>query len=212
MIGRVVRRVPVPVPRNLHLKRVAALAGLAASLLLVSLPTGVAAAALTPWPAATTPALTLDTLAGDRIDLADLDDGVVIVHFFATWCEPCRPELAALDRMAQSFEGRQLTILAVDSGEPEARIRRFFGEVPVSYPVLLDGDRAALKAWDVATFPTTFIVGDAGQPLMIAEGEVAWDGDTVVAVIADLLDGRGNPPARPPTQFETPRTHQGEVR
>lgn len=189
MIGRVFRRVPVSVPTSSRI-----------SFLLIALLYGVLAvlalgatartsdADWAPWRVASPPELNLETLDGDRLSLADVEDRVVVVHFFATWCTPCRPELVALDEMARTFEGRPLAILAVDSGEPEARIRRFFDENPVSFPILLDGDRAALKGWEVITFPTSFIVGTDRRPLLIAEGAVAWDSDAVAGEIAELLD------------------------
>jgi peroxiredoxin len=189
MIGRVFRRVPVSVPTSSSISflLIALLCGVLAVVALGAT-ARTSAADWSPWQVASPPDLTLETLEGDRVSLADVDDAVVVVHFFATWCEPCRPELIALEQMVQAFEGQPLAILAVDSGEPEARIRRFFAENPVSFPILLDGDRSALKAWDVSTFPTSFIVGKDRQPLLIAEGPVAWDSDAVAADIAGLLE------------------------
>jgi peroxiredoxin len=212
MTGRAFRRVPVSASTFLPLISYAALlCGVGLIVLLTAASAGPAAAELASWRAQVAPTLALDALDGGRIDLADLDDGVVVVHFFATWCEPCRDELSALEQMMQGFEGRPLAVLAVDSGEPEARVRRFFREFPVSFPILLDGDRAALKTWDVTTFPTSFIVGGSRQPLMIAEGEVAWDSNTIAAAIATLLDTGDGPRARAPTGLENPHVSEGEA-
>jgi thiol-disulfide isomerase/thioredoxin len=191
MAGRAFRRVPVSASYLFpFLPNTTLLRGFGLIALFLAASTPPVAAELTPWQASAPPALTLEALDGDSASLNDLDGSVVVVHFFATWCEPCRRELSALERLSQRFEGQPLAILAVDSGEPEVRVRRFFREFPVPFPVLLDGDRAALKAWAVSTFPTSFIVGGGRQPLRIAEGEVAWDSDEVAAAIAKFLDAR----------------------
>ena len=205
MAGRAFRRVPVSAStplRSLLYTTPLRVVGLIA--LLLAPWAGPVAAELTPWQAPAPPTLTLESLDGDSISLIDLDDSVVVVHFFATWCEPCRRELSALERMTQRFEGRSLAILATDSGEPEARVRRFFREFPVSFPVLLDGDRAALKAWGVTTFPTSFLVGGGRRPLMVAEGEVAWESDAIATVIAKFLDAGESPLTQPAIRAASP--------
>ena len=98
-------------------------------------------------------------MAGERISLAAHGERVVLVHFFATWCEPCRAEMAALQRLAHRFAQRPFAILAVDVGEVDSRVRRFFESVPVTFPILLDRDKAVTKAWQVSTLPTTFVLG-----------------------------------------------------
>jgi thiol-disulfide isomerase/thioredoxin len=212
MAGRAFRRVPVSASFLLpFLPNTMLLRGFGLIALCLAALSTAGAAELTPWQASAPPALTLEALDGDSTSLNDLDDSVVVVHFFATWCEPCRRELSALERLSQRFEGRPLAILAVDSGEPEVRVRRFFREFPVSFPVLLDGDRAALKAWGVTTFPTSFIVGGGWRPLIVAEGEVAWDGDEVATVIAKLLDAGEGPLAQPPNRATSSHKPEGDV-
>jgi peroxiredoxin len=133
------------------------------------------AAELAPHVESAKPLFSLDSLAGGRIDLSEQNGRVVLVHFFATWCEPCRPELSALQRLADRFAQRPLTILAVDVGEVDARVRRFFDELPVTFPVLLDRDKAVTRAWKVAMLPTTFVLDRTLAPRFMVEGDFDWD-------------------------------------
>ncbi|MEZ5816787.1 MAG: TlpA disulfide reductase family protein [Hyphomicrobiaceae bacterium] len=126
------------------------------------------------WAPDAVPPLNLITLESERIDLAEARQGLVLVHFFATWCEPCRGELHQLDLLAQRFQGRALRILLVDVAEPPHRLRRYFSTNPVRFPVLLDTDRAATKAWGVEALPTTFVVSAGRCPLWRVNGEHDW--------------------------------------
>ncbi len=118
-------------------------------------PLAAAAADLAPWSGDPKPPLALDTVDGTRLDLADLQDRPVLVHFFATWCAPCIEEMAGLKRLAAGPQGQALHIVAVDVGEVDIRVRRFRDAEGLTFPVLLDRDRAAARAWGVAGLPTT---------------------------------------------------------
>lgn len=111
---------------------------------------------------------------------------IVLVHVFATWCEPCREELPALSRLAVRHADT-VVILAVDVGEVDARVRRFFETLPVSFPVLLDRDRSMMRSWGVSALPTTFVLDAALRPRYRAIGDVSWDEPAADAVITGLV-------------------------
>ncbi|MBA4788302.1 MAG: TlpA family protein disulfide reductase [Rhizobiales bacterium] len=105
-------------------------------------------------------------------------EGVSVVHFFATWCEPCRTELPALAAMAARLSGQGVRVVMVDVGEPASRVARFFETAPAAGPVVLDADRALARAWAVDVLPASLVFA-AGVPRLSAVGEVAWgDADT----------------------------------
>lgn len=118
----------------------------------------------------------LDDLAGTQHDLGKTNANVVVVHFFATWCEPCREELPALQRLIERSGASDLAVLVVSVGEPDDRVRRFFASMQLSFPVLLDRERQVAKAWHVETLPTTFVLNRELEPRLMVEGEFAWDG------------------------------------
>ncbi|MGO4676350.1 TlpA family protein disulfide reductase [Bosea sp. 2YAB26] len=165
---------------------------IASSLVLAS--TSSLAEELKPWFAETTPTLVLDRLDGARIDLAELPGGPVIVHFFATWCAPCIEEMASLNALAAQ-QPVQLTILAVDVGEVDARVRTFFRERPVSFPILLDRDRSAMKAWHVEGLPTSFVLDRDLSPAFKAEEPLDWTGPAVIPVLTRLSQRKNGTPA-----------------
>ena len=137
----------------------------------------------------------LESIAGTRLRLADHSDRVVLIHFFATWCEPCRAEVSALQRLTVRYAQQPVTVLAIDVGEVGSRVRHFFDALPVSFPILLDEDRAVAKSWQVSTLPTTFVLNWALEPRFIVEGDFDWDGPEVDAKLNALL--ANGPPGRP---------------
>jgi thiol-disulfide isomerase/thioredoxin len=120
------------------------------------------------------PALKLADLEGRRHDLAAYRGKVVLVNFWATWCEPCREEMPSIERLRASLEGRPFAVLAVNLAEPEARIRKFLDSVPLRFAVLLDRDGQATRAWQAKLLPATYIVGPDGALRYRHIGELDW--------------------------------------
>jgi len=138
------------------------------------LPLRAEAAELQRWTAGAQPIFSLPNTTGANVALEAARGHVVLVHFFATWCEPCREELPALNRLAARANG-SVKVLAVAVADADQRVQRFFETMPVDFPVLLDRDRAVAKAWSVATLPTTFVLDASLQPKFVVETDFAWD-------------------------------------
>ncbi|WP_271180694.1 TlpA family protein disulfide reductase [Ancylobacter defluvii] len=146
-------------------------------------------------PGAAAPPLALASLDHGPQSLAALHGRPVIVHFFATWCEPCREEMAGLrrlaGRLAEMPPKNRPAILAIDVGEPATRIRRFLAQEvaggPLPFPILIDEDRAAMKAWKVAFLPTSHVLGADHTLRFSATGPVDWDDARVPAALDGLL-------------------------
>jgi thiol-disulfide isomerase/thioredoxin len=137
------------------------------------------------WTEGKKPSFALDSLNGENKNLKDQKGRVVLVHFFATWCEPCREEMASLQRLSERASARPL-VLAVDVGEVDIRVRRFFEKLPVNFPVLLDRDKAAAKSWGVDQLPTTFLLDATFSPRFVIVGDFDWDRADMDRLIAEL--------------------------
>ena len=132
------------------------------------------AAELEPWAKGAQSPFILPAVEGADVALAAPHDGIVLVHFFATWCEPCREELPALARFANRG-GSSVKVLAISVAEVDGRVQRFVASMPVTFPVLLDRDRGVARSWQVATLPTTFVLDADLNPRLFVETDYAWD-------------------------------------
>lgn len=148
---------------------------------------GAADTALKAWTEGRLPLFALDMLGGGRTDLDQLRGRSVLVHFFATWCEPCRAELQSLQQLADKMHGRPFAVIAIDTGEPDSRAQRFFASRPVPFAVLLDRDGALGKAWQIDALPTTFVLDANLIPRLVAEGDVDWSRPDVEEALTNLI-------------------------
>jgi len=167
-----------------------ALLALLALMLLPAAPAAAAAGALERWAGGAPPPLALKSLAGSEIDLARLRGKVVLVNFWATWCEPCRDEMPAMDRLRERFADEPFVILAVNVDEPEQRIRRFLDRLPLGFEILLDPGLRATKAWGARILPSTYLIDRNGRIRLAARGELDWADEQNVGAIRALLRER----------------------
>lgn len=143
----------------------------------------------------------LDDLRGTPRDLQAFKGNVVLLHFFATWCEPCVREISSLQQLTEIARGKPLKIVAIDVAEVDLRVRGFFEKLPVSFSVLLDRDCAVTKAWQVSALPSTIVLAPDLTPQLFVEGDLDWSRPDVLATIETLY-----PTAVPRTEPITIRT------
>jgi peroxiredoxin len=146
-----------------------------------------AAPALAPWGGGAAPGLALRDTEGRAHDLAAYRGKVVLINFWATWCEPCRQEMPSIQRLRDRLAGRPFAVLAVNVDEPDARVRRFLKQTGLDLPILMDPDKIVTREWGVRVLPVTFIVGPDGRVRYRLVGDLDWNSETVAGVIAGLM-------------------------
>ena len=139
-----------------------------------------------PWTGGSTPPLALPDQRGTPHTLTAYQGRVVLVNFWATWCEPCREEMPALQQLQNTLGKERLVVLAVNYGESPEKVQKFVDQVPVNFPILLDRHTDATKTWQVRVLPTSFVLGPDGQIRYHMVGGLDWGDAHIVKLLTTL--------------------------
>jgi thiol-disulfide isomerase/thioredoxin len=140
-----------------------------------------------PWKEPVAPPLALNDLTGQAHTLADYGNHVVLMNFWATWCEPCRAEMASIRKLQGRLAGRPFTVLLVNYGERRARVADFAKREPIEATILLDPNRDAPRTWRVRVLPSSFLIGRDGRVRYAVIGEIDWASDDAIELVQELF-------------------------
>ncbi len=129
--------------------------------------------AAAPRISATAPDFEWNAPDGKTTKLSDLRGKVVVMTFWATWCQPCRQEMPAMQRVAASTDA---VFLAVDLLEDGSKVRSFMDSLALDRLLpLLDTDGAVTRRYAVLELPQTFFIDAQGVIRHIEHGAILDD-------------------------------------
>jgi thiol-disulfide isomerase/thioredoxin len=140
-----------------------------------------------PWKGKATLPLVGNDLDGKSVDLKAMQGRVLVVNFWATWCEPCRDEMPSLQRLRDKLAGKPFEVITVNFGESAEKIAQFLGKEKVTLPVLLDTQKETAKGWGVGGLPMTFLVDARGRVRYSVFGERDWSEGPSLALVEKLV-------------------------
>jgi peroxiredoxin len=118
------------------------------------------------------PSFALTTLAGEKSRLADLQGKAVVLNFWATWCEPCRREMPAMQTMYEKYKEQGLEIVAVNMAETEIAVSAFAQQYGFTFPIWMDKEQEAVQLYGIGPIPTTFFIDATGMIRQKATGSL----------------------------------------
>jgi cytochrome c biogenesis protein CcmG, thiol:disulfide interchange protein DsbE len=107
-----------------------------------------------------------------RGSLAEHRGEVVVLNFWASWCEPCRSESPLLERWHRRISRSGGTVLGVDVLDVSSDARDFVREFGLSYPMLRDKGGDTLDSYGVIAYPETFVIDRNGRIAASRRGPV----------------------------------------
>jgi len=119
--------------------------------------------------------ISLTTVTGEHMNLADLKGKVVVIDFWATWCPPCRASLPHIQKLSTDQDAAKngLKVFAVNAKETKDKIEPFLKQNNYTFVVPMDSDGQAMDAYKVDGIPTTVVIGRDGKVRAVTVG---WDG------------------------------------
>lgn len=149
----------------------------AAGTLLVILALSTATALSIPNRGDQAPALRLPDRQGKQVSLPAAGAGkILIIHFWATNCDYCLKEIAALEKLRREESGSRLFPVSISVKDTRAGIDDYLGETRPGYPILLDENGAVAGLYGVTGIPTTFIIDGKGIIRFKIFGEISAAG------------------------------------
>ena len=125
---------------------------------------------------------------GGEVRLSALKGNLVLVHFWATWCPPCREELPSLAKLNAQMAGKPFRLLAVSiDKDGNAAVQKLFGQLTITLPVLLDPTAEVARQYGTTGVPETFIVSPTGVILKKIVGPMEWNAPEVLAYLNDAM-------------------------
>lgn len=120
------------------------------------------------------PALRLATMEGKYTDISDLRGRWVLVHFWASWCVPCRREMPTLQALSTVKPALPISLQLVNTAETDDEVFAFLNIIAPDLETLMDRDGQVTERWQPRGLPASFLVDPEGRIRYLALGGRDW--------------------------------------
>lgn len=136
----------------------------------------------------TAPDFTVEMIDGQKITLSALKGKVVLVNFFATWCPPCRQELARVQKdLLDRFAGKDFVYIPISRQEKKETVVAFKEKKEYAFNMGLDPDKSIFSKYATNYIPRSFLVDKTGKVVFTLLGYEDADFDVLISKIDELL-------------------------
>jgi cytochrome c biogenesis protein CcmG/thiol:disulfide interchange protein DsbE len=133
----------------------------------------------------------MNARTGRPASLADYRGKVLLLNIWATWCDPCRVEMPAMEKLNEHLAGTDLRIVAVsvDKDGPDV-VMKFVNSLGLRFDILQDQSGDIQRTLQTTGVPESFVIDRDGVIIKKIIGAEQWDAPVNEALIRTLLDGR----------------------
>ena len=139
-----------------------------------------------PLRGAPAPEFSLTARGGAPASPAAYAGQVVLLDFWATWCQPCRASFPEYQALLASY-GQRVMVVGISEDDEEDGIARFAEETGARFPLAWDADKSVAQRYQISGMPTLFIIDASGLVRYVHAGFRAGDEASIRAAIDSLL-------------------------
>jgi cytochrome c biogenesis protein CcmG, thiol:disulfide interchange protein DsbE len=132
------------------------------------------------------PDFTATSISGSKVALASLKGKVVIVDFWATWCEPCKKSFPKLEELNVKYKG-QLELVAISEDDDKSGIPDFAKAHGAKFTLVWDDGKEIAKKWEPKNMPTTYVLDKTGTVRFVHQGYKDGEADEIDKEVKSLL-------------------------
>jgi len=137
------------------------------------------------------PDFTVVAVPSGSLELKKYDQEVVVLNFWATWCQPCVEEAPSLEKFAEKVRPQGVIVLGVSVDEDREALARFVEKYHITYPIGVDVGRAVATLFGTFQFPETYILDRHGRVAEKVIGAINWDDPRILSRVQDLAHTSG---------------------
>ena len=135
------------------------------------------------------PEFNLTSDQGQAIQLKGLRGKLVILNFWATWCQPCVEEIPSLGRLSEQFASRGVVVLGVSVDQDREVYKRFLDRAGVRFLTARDPERKISRLYGTFKFPETYLIDRSGKVVQKVIGKAEWMDPEMLRYMEQLLQG-----------------------
>ena len=126
--------------------------------------------------------------ADDKINIQNLDSKLIILNFWATWCEPCKEEMPSLNRLQANQKLKNLKIYPINIGKENLKkVKSFFTELDINnLEPYFDNPSTLAKTFSLRGLPTTILLNSKGEEFARIIGSINFDDENFINWLKNL--------------------------
>ncbi len=109
------------------------------------------------------PDFTLSSSTKQNIRLAELRGQVIMLNFWATWCNPCRVEIPHLQKLYDQYKDIGFTVLGVNIDNNKTKAAKMAQDLGAKFPILFDNTQTVSKLYSIKAMPFTMLIDRDGK-------------------------------------------------
>jgi len=130
---------------------------------------------------------TLNGFNGKTNTFSDFKGKPLIINVWASWCGPCRTEMASLERLAQRYNGKEFNVIGVSTDDYPHLAAAFIRQTGITFDNFLDSKLLLENMLGANRIPLTLLVGPDGRVLEKVRGAREWDSPKIIDALGQAF-------------------------